>query len=111
METQDCLQQGSMLPNLALPATDGRQVGLTGRSVAPRLYLAAGISGKFNHMVGMQRAGLLVAINNNPKAEIFEQCDYGIVGDWASVVPALIQALRQARARLAARPQPETLRA
>jgi electron transfer flavoprotein alpha subunit len=87
------------------------QVGLTGRSVAPRLYLAVGISGKFNHMVGMQRAGLLVAINNNPKAEIFEQCDYGIVGDWASVVPALIQALRQAKARLTSRVQPETLRA
>jgi len=87
------------------------QVGLTGRSVAPRLYLAVGISGQFNHMVGMQRAGLLVAINNNPKAPIFEQCDYGIVGDWASVVPALIQALRQAKARLAAPSQPETLRA
>jgi electron transfer flavoprotein alpha subunit len=74
------------------------QVGLTGRSIAPRLYVALGISGKFNHMVGIQRAGLILAINNNPNADIFKQADYGIVGDWAQVVPALVRALAQARA-------------
>jgi electron transfer flavoprotein alpha subunit len=72
------------------------QIGLTGRSVAPRLYVAVGISGKFNHMVGVQRAGLVLAVNNNPAAEIFQQCDYGIVGDWAVTVPALAHALRMA---------------
>ncbi len=71
------------------------QVGLTGRSIAPHLYIAIGISGKFNHMVGIQRAGIVVAINNNPDAEIFKQCDYGIVGDWAQVVPALMRALEE----------------
>lgn len=69
------------------------QVGLTGRSIAPHLYIAVGISGKFNHVVGIQRAGRVVAINNNPDADIFKHCDYGIVGDWAQVVPALAHAL------------------
>ena len=73
------------------------QVGLTGRSIAPQLYVALGIGGKFNHMVGVQRAGLIVAVNNNPAAEIFKQADYGIVGDWAQMVPALVRALKQAR--------------
>ncbi len=73
------------------------QVGLTGRSIAPRLYVALGISGKFNHMVGIQRAGLILAINNNPDADIFKQTDYGIVGDWAQIVPALTRVLMQAR--------------
>lgn len=70
------------------------QIGLTGRSVAPRLYVAVGISGKFNHVVGIQRSGLVLAINNNPDAEIFKQADFGIVGDWAQVVPALTTAVR-----------------
>jgi electron transfer flavoprotein alpha subunit len=70
------------------------QVGLTGRSVAPRLYIAVGISGKFNHMVGIQRARSVLAINQDPNADIFKQCDYGIVGDWKTVVPALISSLR-----------------
>ncbi len=71
------------------------QIGLTGRSIAPRLYVAVGISGKFNHTVGIQRAGVVLAINNNPEAEIFKQSDYGIVGDWAEVVPALTRALKK----------------
>ena len=73
------------------------QIGLTGRSIAPRLYVALGVSGKFNHTVGIQRAGLVLAINRDAKAEIFQQCDYGIVGDWAIVAPALAQAFREAR--------------
>jgi electron transfer flavoprotein alpha subunit len=73
------------------------QIGLTGRSISPRLYLAVGVSGKFNHTIGILRAGLVLAINSDPDAPIFEHTDYGIVGDWAEVVPALSQALRQAR--------------
>ncbi len=73
------------------------QIGLTGRSISPRLYIALGISGKFNHMVGVQRAGLVLAINNNPDAEIFKHADYGVVGDWAQIVPALTRALKTAR--------------
>ncbi len=68
------------------------QIGLTGRSISPRLYIALGISGKFNHVVGIQRATTVLAINNNPEAEIFKQCDYGIVGDWEKVMPAFVQA-------------------
>ncbi len=70
------------------------QIGLTGRSIAPRLYIAIGISGKFNHTVGIQRSGLVLAINNNPDAEIFKHADYGIIGDWAQIVPALTRALK-----------------
>ncbi len=73
------------------------QIGLTGRSISPRLYIALGISGKFNHMVGVQRAGVVLAINNNPDAEIFKHADYGIVGDWAHLAPALARALKTAR--------------
>ncbi len=73
------------------------QIGLTGRSIAPQLYVALGISGKFNHVVGIQRAGLVFAVNNNPEADIFKQADYGIVGDWAQVVTALTRALEKAR--------------
>ena len=73
------------------------QIGLTGRSIAPQLYVALGISGKFNHMVGVQRAELILSINANPDADIFKHTDYGIVGDWAQIVPALTQALKQAR--------------
>jgi electron transfer flavoprotein alpha subunit len=74
------------------------QVGLTGRAIAPKLYLAVGIRGAFEHTVGVRRAGLIVAINKNPKAPIFKSCDYGIVGDYAEVVPALCHHLVAARA-------------
>jgi len=77
-------------------APRARQVGITGRSIAPRLYLAVGLSGKFNHMVGVRAAGTIVAINDDPGAVVFSQCDIGIVGDWHVVVPALALALRPA---------------
>ena len=73
------------------------QIGLTGRSISPRLYVAVGTSGKFNHTVGIQRAGLILAINNTPDSDIFKQADYGIVGDAMQVVPALTRALALAR--------------
>jgi len=73
------------------------QIGLTGRSFAPKLYIAIGISGKSNHMVGIQRAGLILAINNDPQAEVFKQCDYGIVGDWAAITPILEKVLVEAQ--------------
>ncbi|MGH7856598.1 MAG: FAD-binding protein [Candidatus Binatia bacterium] len=70
------------------------QVGLTGRAIAPRLYLAIGIRGAFEHMVGLRRAGLIVAINKNAKAPIFAHSDLGVVGDWAEIVSRLIEEVR-----------------
>ncbi|MFQ5665824.1 MAG: FAD-binding protein [Candidatus Binatia bacterium] len=73
------------------------QVGLTGRAIGPKLYIAIGIRGAFEHLVGVRRAGVIVAINNKPKAQIFRQADYGIVGDYAEVVPALCRHLSSSR--------------
>ncbi|MBM3223309.1 MAG: electron transfer flavoprotein alpha/ beta subunit [Candidatus Tectomicrobia bacterium] len=70
------------------------QVGVSGRSIAPRLYLAVGIRGAFNHTVGIQQAGVIIALNRNPRAAIFKAADYGIVGDWQTYLPALVEALR-----------------
>jgi electron transfer flavoprotein alpha subunit len=75
------------------------QVGLTGRAVAPKLYFAIGIRGAFEHTVGIRRAGLVVAINKNQKALIFQNADIGIVGDYAEVVPLLTTKLKEAKAK------------
>ena len=75
------------------------QVGLTGRAICPRLYVAVGIRGAFEHLVGLRKAQTIVAINNSPKALIFRQCDFGLVADWAVVVPMLareIEAIKRA---------------
>ena len=67
----------------------GRQIGVTGHAVAPRLLVEVGSSGRFNHTVGIRNAGVLMAVNSNPDAEIFDQVDVGLVGDWQTVVPEL----------------------
>ena len=70
------------------------QVGQTGRTVRPRLYLACGVSGAIQHRVGMARSGTIVVINTDARAPLFGICDFGIVGDLAVVVPLLTAALR-----------------
>jgi electron transfer flavoprotein alpha subunit len=74
-----------------------RQVGITGRSIAPNLYLALAIGGRFNHTCGIQATGTVMAINSDAKAQIFDSADIGIVADWAECVPLLVDAFAQAQ--------------
>lgn len=76
-----------------------RQLGITGRSIAPRLYVVLGASGKFNHMVGVRAARSVLAVNRDPEALVFGAADVGIVGDWQAVVPLLVEELTRSLAR------------
>ena len=71
-----------------------RYIGISGQHIAPELYVAVGISGQLQHMVGVRDAGVIVAVNSDKNAPVFGQCDYGVVGDLYQVVPALTAALK-----------------
>jgi len=77
-----------------------QQIGITGRNVSPKIYLGIGVRGAFNHTIGIHRSGIVVAINSEPQADIFKCADYGIVADFAEVLPALTRVLLERKAEL-----------
>ena len=77
------------------------QIGLSGKSVSPDLYFAIALRGAFNHTVGIQKAGTIVAINNVGRSPIFQAADFGIIGDYKKVLPVLVEALKNRMRRAA----------
>jgi electron transfer flavoprotein alpha subunit len=72
-----------------------RQIGITGHSISPRLYVGLGLGGKFNHTVGVRASGTIVAVNPDRDAPIFDWVDVGLVASWEDVVPELVEQLRR----------------
>ena len=84
--TRDLIHEGWLPQQL--------QIGISGRTIAPTVYISVGIRGAFNHTVGLQRAGVIISINTNRRAVIFRSSDFGVVGDWEEFLPPLIDQLR-----------------
>jgi electron transfer flavoprotein alpha subunit len=83
--TRDVVYEGWLAQQL--------QVGISGRTIAPTVYISVGIKGVFNHTVGLQRTGVIIAINQNRRAIMFRSSDFGIVGTWEEFLPPLMEQL------------------
>ena len=73
------------------------QIGLSGQTVSPKLYVGVGLSGTIQHLAGMQTAEQIIAVNSDPEAQIFKVADFGIVGDLFTVVPAMVEVVKKGR--------------